>query len=94
VFTLASLLKLAIPISELSAMARVGSGSACRSLEGGFVQWNKGEKDDGSDSVAWQVRGNRSFFICFFHFFFACLFSCFLSFLLSFACLLLDFAHG
>lgn len=55
VFTLASLLKLSIPITELSSMARVGSGSACRSLEGGFVQWNKGEQADGSDSVAWQV---------------------------------------
>jgi hypothetical protein len=58
VFTLASLLKLDIPMTELSAMARVGSGSACRSLEGGYVQWNKGEKQDGSDSVAWQVNSS------------------------------------
>jgi len=55
VFSLASLLKLQIPISELSTMARVGSGSACRSLEGGFVQWNKGEQENGHDSDAFQV---------------------------------------
>ncbi len=36
----------------LSALARQGSGSACRSLWGGWVLWNKGKKDDGSDSHA------------------------------------------
>lgn len=40
---------------ELSRIARQGSGSASRSLHGGFVQWNMGEKADGSDSVAIQV---------------------------------------
>merc|ERR1711884_553680 len=40
---------------ELSTIARQGSGSACRSLYGGFVTWNQGHKDDGSDSIAVQV---------------------------------------
>ncbi|KAF7561551.1 hypothetical protein G7046_g2608 [Stylonectria norvegica] len=38
--------------SELSLVARQGSGSACRSLFGGYVAWRMGEKDDGSDSKA------------------------------------------
>jgi len=40
---------------ELSCVARQGSGSACRSMYGGFVRWQKGEKADGSDSHAVQV---------------------------------------
>lgn len=42
--------------SELSAVARQGSGSACRSLYGGFVQWKMGERSDGKDSIAEQVE--------------------------------------
>lgn len=41
---------------ELSEIARQGSGSACRSMYGGFVQWIMGKKDDGKDSVAQQVE--------------------------------------
>lgn len=41
---------------ELSGIARQGSGSACRSMYGGFVQWIMGEQDDGKDSVAQQVE--------------------------------------
>lgn len=33
---------------ELSILARRGSGSACRSIFGGFVLWNKGEDDETS----------------------------------------------
>lgn len=40
---------------ELSIIARQGSGSACRSCDGGFVEWLKGKKADGSDSYAKQI---------------------------------------
>ncbi|NWI97774.1 MVD1 decarboxylase, partial [Pitta sordida] len=40
---------------ELSEVARRGSGSACRSMMGGFVQWERGERPDGTDSLAQQV---------------------------------------
>ncbi|XP_029903753.1 diphosphomevalonate decarboxylase [Myripristis murdjan] len=41
---------------ELSGIARQGSGSACRSMYGGFVQWIMGQRDDGKDSLAQQVE--------------------------------------
>ncbi|MBI2675265.1 MAG: diphosphomevalonate decarboxylase [Candidatus Aenigmarchaeota archaeon] len=40
---------------ELSILARRGSGSASRSVYGGFVEWQKGVKSDGSDSHAVQI---------------------------------------
>jgi len=50
--------------AELSALARRGSGSAARSIFGGFVEWHRGERADGVDSFAeplapadhWDVR--------------------------------------
>ncbi|KAB5583413.1 GHMP kinase [Coniochaeta sp. 2T2.1] len=41
--------------AELSLVARQGSGSACRSLFGGYVAWRAGEGQDGLDSIADQV---------------------------------------
>ncbi|KAF3765326.1 Diphosphomevalonate decarboxylase [Cryphonectria parasitica EP155] len=38
--------------AELSLIARQGSGSACRSLFGGYVAWRMGSLEDGSDSLA------------------------------------------
>lgn len=53
VYTLATLY--GVENEELTAIARQGSGSACRSIYGGFVQWRKGEQNDGSDSIAVQI---------------------------------------
>jgi diphosphomevalonate decarboxylase len=55
VYTLAKLYELEWDTTQLSVMARQGSGSACRSLFGGFVKWEMGKLEDGSDSVAVQV---------------------------------------
>lgn len=37
-----------------SMLARLGSGSACRSVQGGFCEWRRGEREDGTDSYAVQ----------------------------------------
>lgn len=55
VSSLAALYKLPANPSELSLIARQGSGSACRSLFGGYVAWEMGSKADGSDSLAVEV---------------------------------------
>jgi len=60
----AEALQLNLSLEELSRFTRRGSGSACRSVYGGFVEWEKGELDDGSDSFAipiapqdhWDIR--------------------------------------
>jgi len=43
--------------AALSALARRGSGSAARSVFGGFVEWRRGERPDGRDSVAVPLAG-------------------------------------
>lgn len=40
---------------QLTAIARQGSGSASRSMFGGFAKWIKGEKADATDSIAVQI---------------------------------------
>jgi len=56
---------------QLSGIARQGSGSASRSMFGGFVKWQKGERLDGLDSIAIQVANEEVmlytiYFICFY----------------------------
>jgi diphosphomevalonate decarboxylase len=45
-------LELELDDKTLSLIARQGSGSACRSIFGGYVEWQKGEREDGTDSHA------------------------------------------
>ncbi len=51
----AGALELEASTATLSALARRGSGSASRSLWGGFVRLDRGELADGSDCVARQL---------------------------------------
>jgi diphosphomevalonate decarboxylase len=39
-----------LSLTQLSVLARMGSGSACRSLWHGFVKWQQGKRSDGLDS--------------------------------------------
>lgn len=53
-----------IDLAAASTLARQGSGSACRSLHGGWVRWTRGTREDGADSLGvpvapaahWDVR--------------------------------------
>ena len=50
-----------VPLNaDLTTVARMGSGSACRSLYGGLVAWNAGKKADGTDSVAVKIAPRSS----------------------------------
>lgn len=44
-----------LSLSEISVLARQGSGSAIRSVYGGAVRWEIGKKKDGTDSIAVQI---------------------------------------
>lgn len=48
-------LQLGLDKKELSMLARRGSGSATRSIYGGFVEWKRGSREDGTDSYAEQI---------------------------------------
>ncbi|XP_073005342.1 diphosphomevalonate decarboxylase 2-like [Typha latifolia] len=58
VFTLAKLMNVNEDYGELSSIARQGSGSACRSIYGGFVKWAMGNNANGSDSIAIQLAND------------------------------------
>lgn len=51
---------LKMPASELSILARQGSGSAARSLFGGFAQMHRGDQDDGHDAYAEPLLGAQA----------------------------------
>ncbi|KAL6125502.1 hypothetical protein ACLB2K_073559 [Fragaria x ananassa] len=73
VFALGRLMNVKEDQSQLSAIARFsklvvyavfvgvtqGSGSACRSLYGGFVKWIMGKDDKGTDSLAVQLADEK-----------------------------------
>jgi diphosphomevalonate decarboxylase len=52
-------LNLELNQKQLSILARQGSGSACRSVYGGYVEWQKGELPDGKDSFANQILSEQ-----------------------------------
>ncbi|GMM27746.1 diphosphomevalonate decarboxylase [Martiniozyma asiatica (nom. inval.)] len=52
IYAVSKLYELDDDCSELSKIARKGSGSACRSLFGGYVAWEMGSLENGSDSKA------------------------------------------
>jgi len=47
---------------DLSIIARRNSGSGSRSVEGGFVEWEKGERADGQDSYGKQLYPENNLF--------------------------------
>lgn len=59
VYACSKALGLKIKAKEMSAIARQGSGSSCRSMFGGIVMWKRGRKDDGSDSYARRIANER-----------------------------------
>lgn len=58
-YVLANALNLKLKENEISIMARRISGSGCRSIYGGIVEWQKGSKEDGSDSYSIQLQNEN-----------------------------------
>ena len=60
---LAATRALGLPLDDaaLSRLARRGSGSAARSIPGGFSVWHMGKEADGSDSFATTIAGPEDF---------------------------------
>ncbi|XP_020248236.1 diphosphomevalonate decarboxylase MVD1, peroxisomal-like [Asparagus officinalis] len=59
VYSLAKLMNVKDDFGPLSAIARQGSSSACRSLYGGFVKWKMGNDANGSESLEVQLTNDR-----------------------------------
>lgn len=55
VVAISRLYQLPQDMSEISKIARKGSGSACRSLFGGYVAWIMGDLENGEDSKAVEI---------------------------------------
>ena len=53
-----------LSLEALSVLARRGSGSACRSLWGGFVQWRTGTRSDGLDSHGMPIPISENWEVC------------------------------
>lgn len=53
-----------VPMTELSALARRGSGSAARSLHGGLVRMNAGSIEHPEQAVASQIAGEGFWDLC------------------------------
>ncbi len=55
----AAALRLELDVATLSRIARLGAGSACRAVVGGYARWTSGMSDD--TSYAQQIAGSSDF---------------------------------
>jgi len=56
VFALNDLFNWQLESKQLSILARLGSGSAARSIHSGFVEWSSGSREDGFDSYGLRLQ--------------------------------------